>query len=98
MTEPLPVRVTVSVQFCGCESFVNVAVTFFAASISTVHAPVPVHAPDQPANTEPASATAVSVTTVPPAKFAPHAEPQKIPAGTDDTTPVPVPFRNTLSG
>ena len=42
----------------------NVAVTDFAESIVTVHVPVPVHAPDHPANEEPVAAAAVSVTTV----------------------------------
>src|SRR3989338_7418400 len=50
-------RVTVIIRL-------NVAVTVFAASIVTVHAPVPVHAPDHPANEEPVAAAAVSVTTV----------------------------------
>ena len=36
-----------------------------AAVIVTVHAPVPVHAPLQPVNVEPAAGVAVSVTTVP---------------------------------
>src|SRR3990172_4952780 len=43
----------------------NVAVTDLAASIVTVHVPVPVHAPDQPPKVEPVEAAAVSVTTVP---------------------------------
>ena len=43
----------------------NVAVTDFAASIVTTHVPVPVHAPDQPANVVLASGAAVSVTGVP---------------------------------
>ena len=43
----------------------NVAVTVFAASIVTVHTPVPVHAPLQPVNADPLVATAVSLKTVP---------------------------------
>jgi hypothetical protein len=59
---PLPLdRTTVS----GCGGFPKIAVTRLAASIVTVQAPVPSHAPDQPAKTEPASATAVSETAVP---------------------------------
>ena len=37
----------------------KVAVTLLAASIVTVQGPVPVQAPDQPANFEPAAETAV---------------------------------------
>ena len=44
---------------------VNVAVTDRAAVIATVHVPVPVQAPLQPANVEPAAGAAVSVTDVP---------------------------------
>ncbi len=43
----------------------NVAVTERAAVIDTVQAPVPEHAPLQPANVEPLAAAAVSVTDVP---------------------------------
>jgi hypothetical protein len=65
-----------------------------AASIVTTHGSVPVHAPDQPVNTEVAAGAAVSVTTVPWAK-----EPvavkqvvlQLMPLGVDVTVPVPVP-------
>ena len=39
--------------------------TDLAALIVTVQVPVPVHAPDQPVNLEPAATTAVSVTEVP---------------------------------
>ena len=42
----------------------NVAVTDFAASIVTVQAPVPEHAPVQPVKIEPADAEAVRVTEV----------------------------------
>ena len=43
----------------------NTAPTDFAASTVTTHAPVPVHAPVQPPNVDPAPAVAVSVTEVP---------------------------------
>ena len=42
----------------------NVAVADFAASIVTTHVPVPVQAPDHPANIEPVDAEAVRVTNV----------------------------------
>jgi hypothetical protein len=44
---------------------VKVAVTALAAVIATEQLPVPVHAPDHPANVDPAAAAAVSVTLVP---------------------------------
>ena len=43
----------------------NVAVTARAAVIDTVQAPVPLHAPLQPAKVEPLAAAAVRVTDVP---------------------------------
>jgi hypothetical protein len=59
--DPVPAFVTVSVYW----SFVNVALTLLAASIVTLHVPVPEHAPVHPANVDIASGVAVSVTTVP---------------------------------
>ena len=56
-----------------------------------MHALVPEHAPDQPANSELASGFATSVTCVPLSKFAVHAAPQLIPAGLLVTVPPPVP-------
>ena len=44
---------------------VNVAVTDLAPSIVTTHAPVPEHAPLQPAKTDAESGVAVRVTCVP---------------------------------
>ena len=43
---------------------VNVADTFFSASIVTVQPAVPLHAPDQPVKVNPVPAAAVSVTMV----------------------------------
>jgi hypothetical protein len=59
-TVPSPSTVTVSTGFS-----VNVAVTDFDPFIETVHPPVPVHAPPQPANVEFPSGVAVNVTLVP---------------------------------
>jgi len=56
-----------------------------------VQLPVPVQAPDQPLKIELAFGFAVSVTEVPLAKFALHAEPQLIPAGLLVTVPPPDP-------
>jgi len=53
---------------------------------------VPVHPPpDQPENTEPEIAAAVSITEVPELYEAEQVAPQFIPAGEDVTVPVPVP-------
>jgi hypothetical protein len=59
---PLPVTDTVSVRLMS----VKVAVTDLAASIVTMHVPVPEQAPDQPVNVEvDDTGVAVRVTTVP---------------------------------
>lgn len=87
--EPVPAFVTDNANVVA--ELLNVAVTARAAVIDTVQAPVPVHAPDQPANVEPELAAGVSVTDEPLEKFAVHVEPQLIPAGDDVTVPAPVP-------
>jgi hypothetical protein len=69
----------------------NVAVTDVLAVSVTVHALVPVHAPDQPANVDPLAAVGVSVTAVPLLKVALQVCPQLMPAGLLVTVPVPVP-------
>jgi len=76
---------------------VNVAVTEASLVNVTLQVPVPVHAPDQPANVEPALGAAVSVTAAPLAKLALHVAPQSIPAGLLVTVPVPVPALCTVS-
>jgi hypothetical protein len=62
------------------DDVLNVAVTVLFASIVTLHEPVPVQVPPQPAKVESAAAVAVRVTE-PPLKFAEHELPQLIPAG-----------------
>src|SRR5687767_13725358 len=87
---PVPARVTVSPNVAV--ELLNVAVTDRACVIETVQAPVPVHAPAQPAKLEPLAAAGVSVTDEPLGKFALHVVPQLTPAGAEVTVPAPVPF------
>ena len=60
------------------------AVTEVEAPIVTMHAPLPVHAPLQPPNVQPASGWAVSVTGVPVTKSALHVAPQSMCVCVDD--------------
>ena len=89
LTVPLPVSPTVSVKEDGgfCE---NVADTFCTAFMVTVQLPVPLHAPPQPANPQPAAGVAVKLTKVPRVKPALQVAPQLIPAGELVTVPLPV--------
>jgi hypothetical protein len=76
---------------------VKLAVTDFAASIVTVHVPVPVHPePLQPVNVEPAVGEAVNVTEVFWSKLKEQVAPQLIPAGLLVIVPVPVPVFVTV--
>ena len=84
---PVPLLLVVSAKLCR----LNVAVTDWAEVIETTQEPVPVHAPLQPANVEPAAAVAVSVTEVPLLKVAEQVAPQLMPAGELVTLPLPVP-------
>jgi hypothetical protein len=85
---------TVSVN-CG---MLNVARTVREAVRLTVHVvPETASHPDQPANTEPDAAAAVSVTCVPFVNDAAHVLPQLMPAGLDVTVPLPVPGFCTVS-
>ena len=63
----------------------------------TLQAPVPVQAPDHPANVELLFATALSVTMVPLVKLALQVAPQLIPPGLLMTVPPPVPAGRTVS-
>jgi hypothetical protein len=76
---------------------VNVAVTEVLAVGFTAHVPVPLQAPDQPANVDPVLGVAVSVTGVPLVKLALHVVPQLIPEGLLVIVPVPVPALATVS-
>jgi 4-hydroxy-L-threonine phosphate dehydrogenase PdxA len=89
-TVPPPVPVLVTVRVYGIR--VKVAVTVCAASIGTVHVPVPGHAaPVQPANVDVASGVGVSLTLEPASNEVEHVAPQAIPGGDDETVPPPVP-------
>src|SRR6266704_739182 len=91
---PVPALVTVSVKVWS----VKVAVTVVAAETVTTHDPVPEQLPPlQLLKIEPAAGVAVSVTAVPPAKFAAQVAPQVMPAGALVTVPVPVPPFETVS-
>ena len=59
-----PVLIIVS-RYCCTTLVLNAAVTDLAASMVTVQLPVPVQAPDQPANVDPEAALAVRVMTAP---------------------------------
>lgn len=81
----------------GVVDVLKVAVTEAAAVRVTAHVPLPLQAPDHPANVEPELGTAVSVTEVPLAKLALHVVPQLMPVGLLVTVPVPVPASCTVS-
>jgi hypothetical protein len=90
------VGLTVIEDSAGGGIALKVALTDFAASMVTLHAPVPLHAPLQPANVEPESGVAAKLTTAPFAKLAEHVVPQEIPAGELVSVPVPVPLLATV--
>jgi hypothetical protein len=72
--------------------------TDFAAVMLTVHeAPDDESHPVQPTNVDPRAGAAVSVTLVPELKSAEHAPPQLMPAGDDETVPLPLPPLLTVS-
>jgi hypothetical protein len=96
---PVPALWTVSWKEVGGGGAlaVNVAVTEVSLVKVTLHVPIPLQAPDQPANVEVAFGAAVSVTIVPLAKLALHVVPQLIPEGLLVTFPAPVPALWTVS-
>ncbi|HBX70870.1 MAG TPA: hypothetical protein DEH25_16200 [Chloroflexi bacterium] len=68
----------------------KVAVTDFGSVMVTVQSPVPLQAPLQLVKSEPVSAVAVRVTTVPSTKLSVQSKPQSMPLGLLVTFPVPV--------
>lgn len=91
LTVPLPVPAVVMVRVGLTVAIrLKAAVTASLELIVTVQLPVPVQAPDHPANAEPVFGVAVSVTTVPAAKLR-QPEPHEVPGGEELTAPLPVP-------
>jgi hypothetical protein len=90
---PVPPLVTVSDWLATPK----LAVTARSPPIVTTHAPVPEHAPLQPAKAEPAAGVAVSVTVPPLAKVPTQVAPQLMPAGLEVTLPDPAPDFETVS-
>jgi hypothetical protein len=108
---PAPVSVTVPVdefppitvvglkvteESATLEVALKLAPTDCAEFIVTLHAPVPLQAPLQPANVEPGSGLVVKLTTVPLSKLARQVEPHEIPEGELVTVPPPVPLLVTV--
>ncbi len=71
--------------------------TFWAALMVTLQAPVPVQAPLQPPNTDPEAGVAARPTTVPEPYWVEQVAPQLIPVGELVTVPVPVPAGVTVN-
>jgi hypothetical protein len=61
--DPVPVPFVMIARVRG--RAVNVAVTVRFVSIATSHAPLPVHAPDQPANADPGAGVGTTLTVAP---------------------------------
>jgi hypothetical protein len=95
--DPVPLFVSVRMYVVAGELRVNVAVTLFAASTTSVQPPVPVHAPLQPVKVEPVAGVALSPTLVPALKEALQVPPQSTPLGLDATVPLPVPALLTVT-
>jgi len=96
---PCPPRLTLKVDEAALtlkSTVAKVAVTDWAAFIVTEHVLVPLQAPLQPVNVEPAAGVAASVTV--PLNDAEQLVPQLIPAGLLVTVPVPEPLKVTVRG
>lgn len=76
----------------------KVAVSDLDELIVTAQAPVPLHAPLQPAKVEPTAGVSVMLTSVPLVKFAVHVPGQLMPDGLLVTVPAPFPATVTVSG
>ena len=96
VTVPAPDVVTETVN-CGGGAGLKVADTVCGELKLTEQAPVPEHAPLQPANTDPAAGVAARLTLVPEAYGAEHVEPQLMPAGELVIVPDPAPSKVVVS-
>lgn len=96
VTEPDPEPSSTTESGCIVVEL-KAAPTDRAESIVTWQLPVPLQAPVQPANAEPAFGVAVNATTVPMLNEALHVGTQLIPDGLLDTPPPPVPPIDTVS-
>lgn len=96
LTKPNPAPALLTVSVCGGPAL-NCAVTCRGACMLSVHTPVPVQSPLQPAKEEPEAGVAVSVTLLPSAKVALHVGPQLIPPTELLTVPLPEPLLLTES-
>ncbi len=97
-TVPLPVPMLVTVRDAVLGGAMKVAETVCGAFIMTRQEPIPVQAPDQPVNVEPAVPSAVKVTELSLAKSALQAVPQLIPAGSLVTRPSPLLLTDSSRG
>lgn len=94
--EPVPESVTERLKLAGGRVS-NSAVTDLAWLIVTVHGPVPLHAPPQPAKVDPSPGAAVRVTRLGAAKPCEQSPGQSMPAGVLVTFPSPSPVFSTES-
>ncbi len=90
MPLPVPTWLTFRVKLCVTGGL-NIAMTLRDELMVTWQFPVPLHAPDQPANTDPKDGLAFSVTLVFAAKVSEQSKPQLMPDGLDVTVPLPIP-------
>src|SRR5579871_1926600 len=88
---------TTPVGTVGAWVSAKVAVTATSELSVSEQVPLPEHPPDQPVKAEPGSAAATSATAVRSAKEAWQVDPQSMPAGVDETVPVPLPPGVTVS-
>src|SRR5919204_2728299 len=92
------ISVIVYASFCGGGATGwNRAATTCSRFIWIVQPPVPLQAPPQPSNCDPFAAVGVSVTLVPSLNVAEQVPPQSMPFGCDETVPLPVPVRMTVT-
>src|SRR3954466_16272780 len=92
-TVPAPVRATVSVFVLPLVPATNCAITLCMLLAVMMHAPMPEHGPNQPANVLPAPGVAVSITVAPAGYAAWQVAPHAMRPSPESTEPVPEPAR-----